>query len=457
MNPLWKALKKIQATPTWLKTILGLVLGITAGYFLKERASILQPVGTVFINAIMMMVGPVIFVSIVSGVIALKDPVKMGRIALKSFITFLGMTICGTVISLFLCTTIFSPGEGANLSTNNLGIIAPAIQVASPLSLTETIVALFPANIVRSFIDGNLLQIITISFLFGMAINFTGPAARPVERLIDSAAQVIFKLVHIIMEFTPYGVFALMAVVMGTQGPELLASLFELVGVIYICFGIVLFVVYGFTLIINRLNPFPFLSKMVEVQLVAFSTASSAATIPINLEVTQKKLGVPKNIASFVIPLGSTINMNGLSTYLGVIAVFAANVHGVTLSLSNLVTIVATSSIAAIGCAGVPGAGLVVLPMVLGSVGLPLEVVGLIAGINRFIDLGSTTVNSTGDSLTAVLVAKSEGELDKEVYNNMSYDKKAEAIEFDNKVNKNSHYKNNLYKSHRLKKPQRLA
>lgn len=433
MNLLWKSINRLALLPTWFKTILGLGFGILAGYILGSDSYLLQPIGTIFINAIMMMVGPVIFVSIVSGVVAMKDPVKMGRIALKSFLIFLAMTVIGTSIALLLCTQVFAPGKNITLSDFNLSL-APALKSTPALSLVETVVGLFPANIFSSFMEGNLLQIITFSFLFGIAINFTGPAGRPVERLIDSLSQVTFKLVSIIMSFTPVGVFALMAVVTGTQGSALLASLFELLGVIYVSFAAVLFLVYASAMLVSRINPLPFMRKMLEIQTVAFSTASSAATIPVNLQVTTKKMGVPKNIASFVIPLGSTINMNGLATYLGVIAVFAANLYGVELNLQDYIKIVATSAIAAIGCAGVPGGGLVVLPMVLGSVGIPVEVVGLIAGINRFIDLGSTVVNSSGDSLTAVLVAKSENELDVATYNSIT-DKEddSEALKFETK------------------------
>ncbi|MBI2601694.1 MAG: dicarboxylate/amino acid:cation symporter [Deltaproteobacteria bacterium] len=417
MRILWKVFSIWNKQPIWLKTVLGLTLGIVGGLLLGEQAKALKPIGSLFINAIMMMVGPVIFVSIVGGIIAMKDPVKMGRIALKAIALFVVTTAIGTMLALFLSLKVFEPGK--NVAFNHLTkdmSIGPKM-AGTPLDWGETVVGLVPSNAISAFMEGNVLQIIMISILFGLAINFVGPAGRPVERFIESLSQVIYKLVGMVMELTPYGVFALMAVITGTQGGELLAAMLKVVGIIYLCLFIMLFFVYsGVLCFVSRLNPIPFFRKMVEAQLVAFSTTSSAATLPVNMAVAEKKLGIPKNVASFILPLGSTINMNGLSTCLGVLAIFSANLYGMELSFSDLATIVFTSTIAAIGCPGVPAAGLIVLPMVLGSVGIPLEVVGIIAGMNRVIDLMSTVVNITGDTLSAVVVAKSEGDLDENVY-----------------------------------------
>ena len=403
---------KLQA---WLKIIVGMVLGIAAGITLGSDAQFLQPIGTVFINAIMMMVAPVVFVSLVCGVISMKDPSRMGRIALKTFAVYFTTMASGTTIALFMSSVVFKPGKGVFLSS----LTSKGVQQVGPkaFSLIDTLVGMVPANIMVAFTEGNILQVIVFALLFGVAITLSGDAAKPVENFFNALSAVLFKFVGIVMSFAPYGVFALMAVVSGTQGLEVITALMHMVGVIYLCCLLVMVLIYGTGLSIARLNPLMFFKKMLEAQAVAFSTTSSAATLPANLKVAENKLGVNKSIAGFVLPLGSTVNMDGLSTYMGVIAVFAANLYGIDLSISDMLTIVFTCTIAAVGCAGVPAAGLVVLPMILSAVGLPLEVVGMVAAVNRVIDMVSTTMNITGDTFASVIVAKSEGELDLEVYN----------------------------------------
>lgn len=399
----------------WLKIIIGMILGTVVGFAMGPDAAVFKPLGTVFINAIMMMVAPVVFVSLVCGVMAMKDPAKMGRVALKTFGVYFSTMASGTIIALFLSTFVFSPGKGVSLSS--LSQQALEVRPARTFSLVDTLVGMVPSNIMVSFTEGNILQIIVFSLILGVSINLAGSVAKPVETFFQSMSSVVFKFVEIIMSFAPYGIFALMAVVAGTQGLDILKALMEMVGVIYVSCLTVMVLIYGSGLSLMRLNPIPFFRKMIETQVVAFSTTSSAATLPVNLKVAEHKLGVSRSIAGFVLPLGSTVNMDGLSTYMGVIAVFTANLYGIELSVSDMLTIVVTCTIAAVGCAGVPAAGLIVLPMILSSVGLPLEVVGMVAAVNRVIDMMSTTMNVTGDTFASVVVAKSEGELDLNTYN----------------------------------------
>ncbi|MCB9228676.1 MAG: dicarboxylate/amino acid:cation symporter [Deltaproteobacteria bacterium] len=394
----------------WLKIIIGMILGVVVGFALGPNAAVLKPFGTAFINAIMMMVAPVVFVSLVCGVLAMRDPARMGRVALKTFIVYCSTMASGTAIALFLSTVVFNPGKG--VFPASLKSQMTEVRTAGEFNLVDTLLGMVPSNITASFYEGNILQIIVFAILFGVSINLAGHAARPVEDFFHSLSAVIFKLVNIVMGFAPYGIFALMASVAGTQGLDILRALMEMVGVIYVSCLTVAILIYGSGLSLMRLNPFHFFRKMIETQVVAFSTTSSAATLPVNLKVAEHKLGVSKSIAGFVLPLGATVNMDGLSTYMGVIAVFTANLYGIELSIADMLTIVVTCTIAAVGCAGVPAAGLVVLPMILSSVGLPLEVVGLVAAVNRIIDMISTTMNVTGDAFAAVVVAKSEGELD---------------------------------------------
>ena len=409
-----KTEKKKPKINSSVKIFLGLVLGVIVGAIFGDSVAPLQALGDIFIRLINMTVGPVVFVSLVCGVISMKDPAKMGRVASKTFILY-GLTMAIATTVAMALATLFSPGKGLQLKA-----LEDGIQNVRPgtFDFTSTVVDMIPSNIFTSFGEGNILQIIVVAVLTGLAINIVGAKAKPVEAFFHSLLQVIFKLVQLVMSFAPIGVFALMAVVTGTQGFDVLSALAGVVGIIYLSMLTVIIGVYSIGLgLFAKLNPLPFFKKMLEVQTVSFSTTSSAATLPVNLRVAQEKLGISQSVAGFILPLGATVNMNGLSAYMGVIAVFAANLYGIDLSINDMIRVVLTSTIAAIGCAGVPAAGLIVMPMVLGSIGVPLKVIGIVAAIDRIIDMMSTTTNITGDTFTAVLVAKHENELDLDTYN----------------------------------------
>ena len=410
---LWCVLRQ---TPMWARVLVGLVAGIVVGGCWGAGAQALQPLGTMFINAIMMMVAPVVFLSLVCGVIAMKDPAKMGRVATKTFLVYFITTALGTLIAL-AAASLIQPGKGVSLSGFSQAVESDP---GEPVSLMDTVVNLVPSNPVHAFSEGNVLQLIFLAVLLGVAINSAGEVARPVEKLFQSSLAVVLRFVDMIMSVAPIGIFALMASVSGTEGLGVLAALMEMVGVVYLCLILVALLVYGLSLrFVARLSPLPFFKKMLEIQAVAFSTSSSAATLPVSMRITEEKLGVPRSLSSFVLPLGATVNMNGLAACMGVYVIFAANLYGIELTTADLMTVVLTSAVAAVGCAGVPSAGMIVLPMVLSSVGLPLGVVGLITAVGRLVDMMSTTVNVSGDSLAAVLVAHSEGELDRSCYLDM--------------------------------------
>ena len=276
--------------------------------------------------------------------------------------------------------------------------------------------AIVPSNPFKAFADGAILPVIVFAIFFGLSINLAGKQGEVVADFFRSLNHVVFQLVNIALSFAPYGVFALMAYVTADNGFAILSELAALVGTIYLACLTMLVVVYALLLTVFGLNPWHFIRKMLPVQLFAFSTTSSNATLPLNMQVAEEKLGVHNSIASFVLPLGATINMNGLATYLGAVAIFAANAYGIELTLMQKVTVVLTTTLAAIGAAGVPGTGLVVMSLVLASVGLPLEVIAAIAAVDRIIDMINTPTNVSGDTLSAVLVAKSEGELERDVY-----------------------------------------
>ncbi|WP_297576416.1 dicarboxylate/amino acid:cation symporter [uncultured Deefgea sp.] len=409
-------LSQKKSWPMWLKIMLALVLGVIAGLVGGEWIKQLKPIGDIFLALLKMTVIPVIFVSLVCGITALKDLSKMGRVAAKTLMIYAVTMGIAAAIAMLLSMTF---GIGSGMSAMLHGVTAPEMQTTS---LLDTMMGIFPDNPFKAFAEGQVLPIIVFAIFFGIAINKAGAAGEPVQRLFVSLNEVVFKLILMVLSFAPYGVFALIAYVTADNGFRVLGELASLVGVIYLSCMLMLVVVFPLLLRLFVLPAWPFLRKMLPVQLFAYSTASSNATLPLNMETCEHQLGVHNSIASFVLPLGATVNMNGLATYLGAVAIFAANAVGIELTLLQMVTVIITTVLAAIGAAGVPGTGLIVMSLVLTSVGLPLEVVAAIAAVDRIIDMMNTATNVSGDSLAAVLVARAEGELDLATYRNLNND-----------------------------------
>ena len=400
--------------PLWGKILIGLVLGIVVGMVLKEKALYLKPIGAIFINGVKMLIVPLVFSSLIVGVTSVDDIGKMGRIGLKTIILYAVTTIIAVTIGLGL-SWITDPGVGISLHASGTVTV-----VDTAPSLIHTLVNIISDNPIGSLAEGNILQIIVFAIFIGIAINLTGNKADPVKNFFTGLAEVMYKLTSIIMKFAPYGVFALIACVIGQYGVEFLLPLLKVVVTVYIaCILHSIIILGGGLILLGRLNPWKFFKGFLDAALVAFSTSSSSAALPVSLRCTQANLGVSKSISSFVLPLGATINMNGTAIYQGVCAVFIAQAYGIDLSLTNYVTIVMTSILAAIGTAGVPGAGLIMLSLVLSSVGLPIEGIAIIAGIDRILDMARSCVNVIGDGVATVLVAKSEQELDIKAYNSV--------------------------------------
>lgn len=399
----------------WKQIFIALSTGLILGVVLNQTgnadlATSIKPVGDLFIRGIKMLIVPLIFVSLVTGVASLQDLSTMGRLSLKTFLLYLGTTAVAISIGLAL-STIFKPGVGIDL-----GSAAEVTAKAAP-SLTETILGLVPTNPVEAFATANVLQIIVFAVLFGLAIVLAGDVAKPVKNFFDSAAEVMYKLTSIVISFAPYGVFALMTWVAGTYGLDVLAPLAKVIGMVYLGCVIHAVVVYGGLIrFLARLNPVRYFQGTIEPVLVGFTSTSSSGTLPVSMMSVERNLGVSRGVSSFVLPLGATINMDGTALYQGVCAVFIAQAYGLDLNTSQYVTIVLTATLASIGTAGVPGAGLIMLSLVLASVGLPLEGVAIIAGIDRILDMARTALNVAGDCAVACVVARSEGELDQAIY-----------------------------------------
>jgi Na+/H+-dicarboxylate symporter len=393
----------------WHQILIAMILGLAVGHFVGEPAKMLAPLGDIFMALIRMCVIPVVFVSLVSGITSLSDMAAMRRIAWKSIVIYLVSMAVTALLSMGIAM-VFKVGAGFGLT------VGAAANAPAPTSIKEALIGAIPSNPFKAFAEGALLPSIVFAIFFGIAINLAGKAALPVRDFFNSMASVVYTLISMVLKFAPIGVFGLMAYVTADHGFAVLNHLGALVAVNYVVMIFFMVVVCSAMLMLWRLNPWPFLRKMISVQLFAFSSASSAATLPLNLENTQDRMGVDTRVASFVLPLGSTVNMSGLACYLGTVTIFASNAYGIELSFMQLMTVMLTTTLASIGAAGIPGAALVVMGLVLSSVGLPLEVIGVIAAVDRLIDMCCTAANVTGDTVTAVMVAKSEKMLDKECY-----------------------------------------
>ena len=401
----------LARVPLWQQILVGLALGVVVGMLFKSLALALAPVGALFLNAIKMLIVPLVFVSLVAGITAMSDSAKLGRISVKTIAIYLLTTAFAVSIGLAF-GTLFSPGEGMNM------VASGSEEAKQAPSLVQILVGLVPTNPVMAFAEGNILQIIVFAIALGVSMNLIGDKAAPVVRLFDSLAEVFYKLTDLVMRFAPIGVFALIAGVVASHGIEVLLPLAGVIGVIYLASIAHMLLIYGGLIGgLARLSPLRFFRGIAPALAVAFSTSSSSGTLPVSIECARKNLGVSQGVAGFVLPVGATINMDGTAIYQGVLALFIAQAFGIDLNAGQYLMIILTATLASVGTAGVPGAGLIMLGLVLTSVGLPLEGVALIAGIDRILDMARTTVNVAGDLMTTTLVGSSEKELDREIYN----------------------------------------
>jgi Na+/H+-dicarboxylate symporter len=394
----------------WHQILVAMLLGLAVGHFIGEPAKVFAPLGDIFMSLIRMCVIPVVFVSLVTGITSLSDMAAMRRIAWKSIAIYMVSMAITAALSMGIAMA-FKVGAGFGLAAGQTPPAPPST------SLKEALIGAIPSNPFKAFAEGALLPTIVFAVFFGIAINLAGEPAARVRRFFESLSHVVYTLINMVLKFAPIGVFGLMAFVTADHGFAVLNHLGVLVAVNYAVMLAFMLIVCSAMLLIWRLRPLPFLRKMIPVQLFAYSSASSAATLPLNLENTQDRLGVDPRVASFVLPLGSTVNMSGLACYLGTVTIFASNAYGIELRFGQLLTVMLTTTLASIGAAGIPGAALVVMGLVLSSVGLPLEVIGVIAAVDRLIDMCATVANVTGDTVTAVMVARSERQLDVDVYN----------------------------------------
>lgn len=387
-----------------VQIMIALFLGIVAGVLLQGKPEIakeyINPFGTVFLNLIKMIVVPLVIFSIAQGIISLKDIKKVGAIGGKTVLFYICTTAFAVTFGL-VASNLLGVGKGYTLDTSHMAAYDGTVQT---VSLMDTFVNIFPSNIINPMLNATMLQVIVIALFFGFGIMAAGEKGRAAADWVDSMSEVCIKIMEMILKLSPVGVFALITPVVASNGAAVLLPLLKLILVVYVAGILHMVVVYsGAVRGIARVNPITFFKKMSPAMLFAFSSASSVGTLPFNLECTES-LGAKKEVASFVLPLGATINMDGTAIYQGVCAVFTAQIFGIHLTLSQQLMIILTATLASIGTAGVPGSGVVMLTMVLQSAGLPLEGIALVAGIDRILDMARTTVNITGDAACTICV-----------------------------------------------------
>lgn len=403
---------------TWLgialwKRVLGaLALGIVAGFVLGEDAESIRWIGDLFIRAIKMLIVPLIFFSLVSGIAALGDLKKLGSVGGKALMLFVFTALASISLGLTL-GTIFQPGMGLDISLVEGADIVPP----PDMSWTDRLLDMIPENPVMTMAEGQILPLIIFAVLVGVSLLMAGEEAEPIVKFVDAGAAVMQKMTMIVMELTPFGVFALMAWVTGTFGFEALLPLATMVGLNYAgCFIIILLVYPMILRFIAKLPVLDFYRGIFDAQAVAFSTASSNAALPVTLRCVQRNLGVSRSVSSFVVALGATINMNGTAMYLGLVALFGAQLYGIELTMTSYLLIALTATLGSVGAAGIPGSGLIMMSLVLTAIGVPLETIAFVAGINHIMDMMRTMTNVTGDATVAVAVGHMAGEIDVEEY-----------------------------------------
>nr|WP_220760192.1 MULTISPECIES: dicarboxylate/amino acid:cation symporter [unclassified Shewanella] len=403
---MWQAIKNI---PFWQKVLAAFILGAGVGVIFGESATVLKPLGDLFISAIKMLVAPLIFCAIVVSITSLGSEVSLKRLSFKTLAMFM---FTGTIASLIGLTIGSLIDMGGSME-----LVATEVRERNVPGFAQVLLDMIPVNPFASLAEGKVLQIIIFAALIGIAINKVGEKAAPLKHTIEAGAEVMFQLTRMVLQLTPIGVFGLMAWVVGEYGLSTLLPLGKFIGAIYLAALIhIIFVYGGLVKFAAKLSPVQFFRKAIPAQIVAFTTASSFGTLPASTRCTES-MGVSKRYGSFVLPLGATMNMDGCGgIYPAIAAIFIAQIYGIPLDMTDYMLIAVTATVASVGTAGVPGSAMVMLTVTLGVVGLPLEGIAFIAAVDRIIDMIRTATNVTGDMMTAVVIGKSEGQLDEQQF-----------------------------------------
>ena len=400
-----KFAKKLSL-PVWI--FIGMFAGILVGLcFLKNPAfttDYLKPIGTIYINLLKFLVVPVVLFSIMDGVISLKDLRRVGSVGIKTFVYYMVTTAVAVTIGLILVSCF----KGAFPALPSAELSELSYEAKEAPKIMDVIVGIFPDNLFAPMVKADMLPVIVIAILLGAGILSAGEKGEKIAELVNCMNEVIMRVLMMIVKLTPVGVFCLMANVVAVNGPEIIGTLALVIGIAYMGYILHVVLVYGSSIrFLSGMSPVKFFKGLAPAMICAFTTTSSNATLPLNIECCNK-MGAEPEISSFVLPLGATINMDGTAIYQAVAAVFIACCYGIDLTFAQLATIVLTATLASVGTAGVSGAGMIMLAMVLTSIGVPVEGIAIIAGIDKIFDMGRTTLNITGDATCAIWISKLE-------------------------------------------------
>ncbi len=394
----------------WAQIAIAIVLGSSCGFILGPDAEMLKPIGTLFLNLLGMLIVPLIFSSMTCGITNIADPGKLGRVGLIAVVMY-GIT---TLIAIFFGISL---SHWLQFGTELHFTQAVPIEAKALPSLSELISSLVPKNPVRAFADGNVVQIIVFSTFFGIALNMAGQKAKPVIAFLEGLSNVMFSLTKIVMHISPIGVFALMAWTCGSFGLDVLVPVIKFLFSYWLACALFAILIFCPVLkFLAKVSPWPFFKSMASAFATTASTCSSSASLPVTMQTAEEKLGISKGLTNFIMPLGCSLNMNGSALFQAMSAVFLAQAYGIELQIHHIVALTTTIIMATLGTASIPGGGLLMLSMVLAAVGIPLEGIAILAGIDRLRDMATTTLNIAGDTVCAVYVARRENELDLSKY-----------------------------------------
>lgn len=394
------------AIPFWQRVLGALLLGVFTGVLLGQDASVFKPLGTLFINAIRMLVVPLVFFALINSITSLADSSKMQRLAFKTVALFLLTAFIASLIGLTIGSLV-PWGDALQLTTTE-------VRQRDIPPVADVLTGLIPTNPVAALAEAKVLQIIVFAVLVGIAINQVGEKAEPMKKLVNAGAEIMYAITRMVLQLTPFGVFGLMAWAIGSFGLATLLPLAKFIGAIYLACLLHIAIVYGgMVKVFGAMSWRQFFKAILPAQLVAYSSASSYGTLPVSFKVATEELKVSKNYASFVLPLGATINMDGCGgIFPAIAAIFIAHIYGIPLDTMDYLLIAGTATLASLGTAGVPGTAMVMLTVTLSVVGLPLEGIAFIAAVDRIIDMMRTATNVSGDLMVARVVAKQEGLLE---------------------------------------------
>ena len=393
----------------WQKVIIGMILGTLFGVFLKPYAVYMESIGIMFLNMIKMLIIPLVFFTMLNGIASVSNITIFSRLGSKAFVMYIATSIFAVLIGITFAS-VFQPGVGLVMDSSS-----PVEHQDSSKLLKELLINIIPSNPIKAMVDGNVIQVVVFALFTGFGLILIGDKGKDVKNFVSSCTHLVFKMIHLIMQVTPYGVFAIISYVIAQHGIEIIIYLGKFMLVVsgafftqYILFGVML-------LVLARVNPIPFFRKMSNTQSLAFATACSKATVATSIT-ELRKVGVSKESSSFVLPLGAAINMDGSAIYLAICAIFSAQIFGIELTFHHYLILMITATIGAMGAGATSGGAMIMMSMVFSSIGLPLEVIGVILGVDRLLDMLRTAVNVTGDCTVTLIVDKMEGTFDEKAY-----------------------------------------